>query len=113
RMVKESGVYDFFDRLPQPGQEKEYLRASDKHGIPILTGLWTYMAGRDEDLLLANLDLTCKAGGRCHNIMLFRDHADGHPLSNTEVVDFYRLAWNESQRRNIDITFEVHIYMWS
>ena len=40
-MVKASGVFDFFDRMPQPGQESEYLRASEKHDLPMLTGLWT------------------------------------------------------------------------
>lgn len=113
RMVKASGVFDFFDRMPQPGQESEYLRASEKHDLPMLTGLWTYTAGRDEALLLKNLRLTKDSGGLCHNIMLFRDHADGHALSDAEVVAFYRLAYEEAARLDIEITFEVHIYMWS
>lgn len=113
RMVKHSGVFDFFDRLPQPGQEAEYLRASEKHDLPMLTGLWTYTAGRDEALLLKNIQLTRNSGGECHNIMLFNQHADGHPLSDEEVVAFYRLAYEAGQRTGIDITFEVHIYMWS
>ncbi|MFD2271656.1 hypothetical protein ACFS07_12100 [Undibacterium arcticum] len=79
----------------------------------MLTGLWTYTAGRDEALLLANLRLTRDSGGECHNIMLFHDHADGHALSDAEVVAFYRLAYEEAVRLGIDITFEVHIYMWS
>lgn len=112
-MVKSCGLFDFFDRMPQPGQESEYLRASEKHGLPILTGLWSYTAGRDEDLLVRNLRLTRDSGGECHNIMLFRDHADGHPLSDEEVVAFYRLAWESAQHLGIEITFEVHIYMWS
>jgi len=113
RMVKDSGVFDFFDRLPQPGHEAEYLRASEKHGLPMLTGLWTYIAGRDEALLLKNIRLTKSSGGECHNIMLFSDHADGHPLTDDEVVAFYRLAYEEGLRVGVDITFEVHIYMWS
>lgn len=113
RMVRSSGVFDFFDRMPQPGQESEYLRASEKHGLPMLTGLWTYTAGRDEALLIKHLRLTKDARGECHNIMLYRDHADGHMLSDDEVLNFYRLAYEESQRLGIDITFEVHIYMWS
>jgi hypothetical protein len=113
RMVKESGVYDFFDRMPQPGQEQEYLRASERHGLPMLTGLWSYTAGKDEELLRRNLELTRDSGGECHNIMLFRDHADGHPLSDEEVLAFYRLAYEEGVRLGVEITFEVHIYMWS
>jgi hypothetical protein len=113
RMVKESGVFDFFDRLPQPGQEDEYLQASVRHDLPILTGLWTYTAGRDEKLLVKNLLLTRDTGGICHNIMLYRDHADGHVLTDEEIVQFYRHAYEEGQRIGVDITFEVHIYMWS
>ena len=113
RMVKAAGVFDFFDRMPQPGEEELYLRASEKHGLPILTGLWSYTAGRDEALLRHNLALTRRSGGQCHNIMLFRQHADGHEVGDEEVVAFYRLAYEESQRLGIDITFEVHIYMWS
>ena len=48
RLVKAAGVFDHFDRMPQPGQEEEYVRASQKHGLPIRTGLWSYTAGKDE-----------------------------------------------------------------
>ena len=113
RMVKESGVFDFFDRMPQPGQEEEYVKASEKHGLPILTGLWTYTMGKDEDLLAHNLQLTKDTGGDCHNIMVFDKHADGHSVSNEEVVETYFFAYEQAQRIGIDITFEVHIYMWS
>ena len=113
RMVKESGVFDYFDRLPQPGQEKEYLAAAEKYDLPMLTGLWTYTRGRDEDLLVRNLELTRESGGKCHNIMLYDKHADGHPISNQEVVETYLFAYENACRLGIEITFEVHIYMWS
>ncbi|MBB6357255.1 hypothetical protein ACFFTN_06600 [Aminobacter aganoensis] len=113
RMVKESGVFDYFDRLPQPGLEKEYIAAAQKHHLPILTGLWTYTLGRDEKLLVDNLRLTKEAGGECHNIMLYATHASGHAISNEAVADFYLFAYDQARRIGIDITFEVHIYMWS
>jgi hypothetical protein len=113
RMVKNAGVFNFFDKLPPPGEELDYLRASEKHGIPVLTGLWTYTAGQDEALLFKNLALTRQLGGECHNILLFNNDANGQPLTDEQVVNFYRLAYEEGQRLGIDITFEVHIYMWS
>lgn len=113
RMVKESGVFDYFDRMPQPGQEKEYIAAAVKYDLPMLTGLWTYAMGRDETLLRNNLSLTVETGGKCHNIMLLSHHANGNPLSNEEVVDFYLVAYEASQRLGLDVTFEVHINMWS
>jgi hypothetical protein len=113
RMVKASGVFDFFDRLPEPGREMEYMRAAERHDLPILTGLWTYTAGQDEALLLKNLGIAHACGGKCHNILLFQNHADGHALTDEEVVDFYRLAYEAAEKIGIEITFEVHIYMWS
>jgi hypothetical protein len=113
RMVKASGVFDFFDRMPQPGEEAEYLRAAEKHNLPMTTGLWSYAMGRDGTLLEHNLRLSKNAGGECHNLMLFSQHADGHALSDDEVAKFYLDAYELAQRIGIEITIEVHIYMWS
>lgn len=113
RMIKESGVFDHFDRMPQPGQEREYLDSSIRHGIPIRTGLWSYTAGRDEALLEKNLRISKEAGGEFHNIMVYTRHAKGHVITNQEVVDFYLLAHELGDRIGIDIGFEVHIDMWS
>ena len=35
RLIKESGVFDHIDRLPQSGKEKEYLRAAEKYDLPM------------------------------------------------------------------------------
>ncbi len=113
RLVKESGVFDYFDRMPQPGEEKAYIRAAEKYYLPMKTGLWTYMRGKDEDRLLPNLTVSKDAGGECHNIMLLTHHADGHPITDDEVVEFYLHAYELADRIGIDITFEVHINMWS
>lgn len=112
-MVKNSGVFDYFDRMPQPGEEQAYVRAAEKHGLPMMTGLWTYTLGKDEELLKSNLDLTQATHGLCHNIMIFENHADGHKLSDQEVVDAYLWTYDYAKSRGIEITFEVHIYMWS
>jgi hypothetical protein len=112
-MIKQSGEFDYFDRLPQPGQEQEYLSAAEKYELPMLTGLWTYTRGRDEELLVRNLRLTKESGGECHNVMLLDRHADGHRITNEEVVKSYLFAYEQAQRFGIDITFEVHIDMWS
>jgi hypothetical protein len=113
RMVKESGLFDFFDRMPQPGQESEYIRASEKYGLPMTTGLWSYTMGKDEALLRHNLMLSARTGGECHNIMLLARDADGILLTDDDVVQWYLLAYDLAEKANIAITFEVHIYMWS
>src|SRR5438105_11578679 len=94
RLVKECGVFDHFDRMPQPGEEKEYLRASEKHGLPIRTGLWSYTVGRDEPQLEKNLRLCKEAGAECHNLMVYTKHASGRVTSDEEIADFYRYAYD-------------------
>ncbi|NKB19223.1 MAG: xylose isomerase [Alphaproteobacteria bacterium] len=113
RMVKESGVFDHFDRMPQPGEEKEYLDAAHKHDLPITTGLWSYMIGRDEEVVESNLRLCKEAGAECHNLMILKHHNQGHIVTDQEVVDFYKLAYGLGEKIGITIGFEVHIYMWS
>jgi hypothetical protein len=100
-------------RATRPRWTNNSAWAAEKHDLPMKTGLWTYTKGTDEDLLIHNLKLTKDTGGECHNIMLFNDHADGHEVSNDEVVDFYMFAFEAAEKLGIDITFEVHIYMWS
>jgi hypothetical protein len=113
RLLKETGVFDFMDRMPQAGEEKEYLKASQKYDLPIKTGLWMYRLGKDEALLARNLGVAKEAGGEVHNVMVYTHHADGHPISDAEVADFYLHAYDEAGRVGIDITFEIHIDMWS
>ena len=49
QMVKESGVYDYFDKTPPLELEDDYRRYSEKYELPILAGGWFYVLGRDED----------------------------------------------------------------
>ena len=113
RMVRDAGVYDHYNRMPQPGEETQYMRASEKYGLPIKTGLWSYTAGKDEDLLAKNIRLSKDTGGECHNIMLYNKHAKGHVVTDDEVVRFYLHAYELAEKVGITVGLEVHIYMWS
>lgn len=113
QMLKLSGVFDHFDRMPQPGQEQEYVRAANKYGIPLRTGLWWYVAGRDEALLESNLRLAKEAGTEFHDVMLHLKNVRGEVLTDDEIVAFYTLAHELGERIGIEIGFENHIYMWS
>jgi hypothetical protein len=113
RLVKATGVFDHFDRMPQPGVEQEYIRAAQKHDLPIRTGLWSYTVGKDEAQLEKNLRVCKEAGAECHNLMVLTKHARGHVVTDQEVVDFYRHAYDLGGKIGITIGFEVHIYMWS
>ncbi|WBU64309.1 xylose isomerase [Paracoccus aerodenitrificans] len=113
RMLRDSGVFDHFDRIPQPGLEREYVEASNKYGVPLTTGLWTYQIGKDEDLVRHNLEWAAKAGAKCHNLMISTNHAKGHVVTDDEVVEFYLRAYEAGESLGITISAEVHIYMFT
>lgn len=113
RLIRDSGVFDHFDRIPQPGMERAYVEASNRFGIPLTTGLWTYSIGQDEDLVRHNLEWASKAGAECHNLMISTHHAQGHVVTDDEVVDFYLRAHDVGESLGITISAEVHIYMFT
>lgn len=113
RMVKESGVFDYFDRLPLPHQLDDYLKAIAKHDLPVHTGSWFYRLGRDEALLADNLRLCREVGAVCHNIMTFTHHADGHVLSDDEIVVHYLDTYEAAMKLGVEPCFELHVNMWT
>ena len=113
RMVKESEVFDHFDRIPQPGEEQEYLRAVEKYDLPMTTGLWTYVIGRDEKMVTKNLRFASEARIKCHNLMIGKYHANGHVVTDDEIVEFYLKAYEIGEKLDVLICVEVHIYMFS
>lgn len=113
RMVKESGVYDYYDKTPPAEEETDYRRASEKYDLPIRAGGWFYVLGRDETLLETNLQLGARLGSKVHNTQILMHHADGHLISNDEVVEAYLRAYEVGEKAGCLPTFEVHVNMWS
>ena len=65
RMVKESGVYDYYDKTPEdPADVDDYRAASEKYDLPIRAGGWFYVLGRDEPLLKQKLELSAGLGSQ-------------------------------------------------
>lgn len=112
-MLRDSGVFDHFDRIPLPGEERAYVDASNKYGIPMTTGLWTYRIGRDEAQVATNLEWAAKAGAKCHNLMILTHHENGHVVKDDEVVEFYLRAHEIGEKLGITVCTEVHIYMYT
>jgi len=112
-MVRESGAFDYFDRLPLPDQVDEYLRCSEKYGLPLHTASWFYALGRDEELLRQNMEIAARVGAKFHNIMLFTHHVDGHLLTDEEIVDTYLRVWEQGERLGVQPTYELHVNMWT
>ena len=113
RMVKESGVYDYYDKTPPAEEESTYARLSAKYDLPILAGGWFYQLGKDELLLKSNLELGARLGSEVHNTQIFWRHAQGRPVSNEEVMAVYLTAAEWGDKLGCTPTFEVHINMWS
>lgn len=114
RMVKEAGVYDYFDKTPPADQESAYRAASEKYNLPILAGGWFYKLGRDEPLLEKNLKLGARLGSRVHNTQILMDHASEERLvTDEEVAETYLRAYDVGAKAGCMPTFEVHVNMWS
>ena len=113
KMVKKSGVYDYFDKTPPNEMEDDYLRLSEKYDLPILAGGWFYVLGRDEELLLENLRLGSRLGSLVHNTQIIMDHADGQLVTDEQVAEIYLKAYEVGEETGCRPTFEVHVNMWS
>ncbi len=113
RMAKEAGVFDYVDKTPAPDEVDEFRAASAKYDLPIRAGGWFYTLGRDEALLKSNLALAKELGSLAHNTQVMMHHADGHLISNDEVIDFYMTAAEWGDAVGVTPCFEVHVNMWS
>lgn len=113
RLVKETGVFDYFDRIPLRDSFDEYRKAVEKYDLPICTVSWFYRLGADEALLQDNLKIATEIGADMHNIMIFTEHADGHMVTNQEIVDCYLDTYDAAMKLGVEPTFELHVNMWS
>ena len=113
RMVKESDVYDYFDKTPPVEEADEYRRCSEKFDLPIRAGGWFYALGRDEQFLEDNLKLGASLGSLVHNTQIGTYHADGHMVSDDEVAESYLRAYEVGESVGCMPTYELHVNMWS
>lgn len=114
RMVVESGVFDFFDRLPLTEKVDDYVRAVEKYGFPVWGSAWTYRIGAEPLQVLEGHLKNCAATGvRFHNMMVLTHHALGHVVTDDELAELYLRAYELGHRYRVEIGFEVHILMWS
>jgi len=113
RMVRDAGIFDYVDKTPAPDEVHEFLSARDKYGLPIRAGGWFYTLGRDEPLLKTNLELGARLGSIVHNVQVLMHHANGHLVTDKEVIDFYHYAYELGAKTGVTPCFEVHVNMWS
>lgn len=113
RMVKESGVFDYYDKTPSLDQVSDYLKLSEKYDLPIIAGGFYYRLGQDEDLLREHLRICKQLGTRVHNIQILFDNAAMRPVSDHEVAAIYIEAAQIGEAFGVTPCFEVHVNMWS
>lgn len=114
RLVVESGVFDFFDRLPLTDKVDDYIAAVQKYAFPVLGSAWTYRVGdRELETLEGHLKNCALTGVRYHNMMVLTHHAQGHVVRDEELIRLYMDAFELGDRYGVEIGFEVHILMWS
>ncbi len=115
RLVKESGVFDYFDRLPLRSNLDAYLKAMAEFSLPVHTCSWFYRLGdpAEEGLLLDNLKICQEVGAKAHNIMTFTHHHDGHVLTDDEVVEHYLQVYDAGMKLGVEPCFELHVNMWT
>ena len=112
-MVKEAGVHDYVDKTPDPHEIKEFEAASAKYGLPVRAGGWYYMLGRDEALFEQNIQTAKRLGSLVHNTQILNHHADGHPVTDEEVIETYLRFSEFGEKHGVTPCFEVHVNMWS
>jgi hypothetical protein len=113
RMVKESGVFDYYDKTPSPQDIVIYRRAVEKHGLPMTAGGWFYLVGRDEPLLEWHLRLSKDLGTRVQNVQIFTDDLSKRRVSDEKIADLYLWAADLGAKLGVTPCFEVHVNMWS
>ena len=113
RLVRETGVFDYFDRIPLRDSIDEYRDAIEKYDLPIATVSWFYRLGQDEALLSDNLQIAKEFGAKMHNIMIITHHADGHEVTNDEIIDSYLSTYDEAMKVGVEPAYELHVNMWS
>lgn len=112
-MVRDAGVFDYYDRTPPTGELDAYRRASDKFGLPLLAGGFFYTLGRDESLLEWHLRVASEIGTRVQNVQLLTHDVTGRPITDKDVAATFLHAEELGDKLGVRVCFEVHVNMWS
>ncbi|MBU9614403.1 xylose isomerase [Burkholderia multivorans] len=114
RMIADARVFDYVEKNPVRGEDlTPYFALVERHALPIrvIGGIWR--AGRDDAHVAEIVDAGARFGSTVLNCQLHAHHADGHPLSDREVADFYLRTYERGERVGCLPCLEVHVDMWS
>jgi hypothetical protein len=113
RMVKEAGVFDYYDKTPPVQDLYAYLAAVQKHALPMTAGGFYYVLGRDEPLLEWHLRVGKQLGTRAHNTQIIDRDINRQMVTDEQVAALYLRAAEWGAETGVTACFEVHVNMWS
>jgi hypothetical protein len=111
--VRDTGVFDYINWLPKPELLSDCVAASEKTGIPMITGNYIHQLGRNDEMLAKTMRNAARAGVRMVNVMLGTYAADGHELTDDEIVDCYIRTAEAGDAVGVALSFELHVDCWS
>lgn len=112
-MVKASGVFDYIEKTPPTGELEIYQQASAKHGVPIRTGGFYYIVGRDEPLLEWHLRICHALGSVAQNVQIRTMDVNGRLVPDEKVAEIYLWASEIGDRLGVTPCLETHTNQWS
>lgn len=112
-MVRDTGVFDYINWLPTAELLADCIAAAEKTGIPMITGNYIHQLGRDDGKLAESMRNAARAGIRMVNVMLGTYAADGHELSDDEIVETYLRTAEAGDAVDVALSFELHVDCWS
>lgn len=112
-MVRDTGVFDYINWLPRSDQLGDCVAASEKTGIPMITGNYIHQLGRNDSMLAESMRNAARAGVKMVNVMLGTFAADGHELTDAEIVDAFLRIAEAGDAIGVALSFELHVDCWS
>jgi hypothetical protein len=112
-LVRDTGVFDYINWLPTSDQLGACVAAAEKTGIPMTTGNYIHQLGRNDPMLSESMRNAARAGVKLVNVMLGTYAADGHELTDAEIVDAFLRTAEAGDAVGVALSFELHVDCWS
>ena len=113
RRVRDTGAFDYLHWLPPAEILSDCVAASEKTDLPMLTGNVIHRLGINDERLTGCMDDAARAGLKLVNVMLNTCAANGHELTDDEIVSTYLRMAEAGDRAGVALAFELHVDCWS
>ncbi len=112
--IKHSQAFDYVEKNIDPREDfSTYFDLVQRYEVPIRVFGGIFCAGQDEAVMRWGLRTAGKLGARIFNMQLYARHANGKPITDRQVADWYLEAVEHGNASHCQPTLEVHVDMWS